>query len=71
MKLKPLALFGGKSASLEGAAPKRVVMIAFDSIAQAQAWYDSRAYRAIRQIRHQSATSRVYLVEGLDGALRP
>jgi uncharacterized protein (DUF1330 family) len=54
----------GKTVSLEGEAPKRIVMIAFDSTEQAQAWYDSPAYRAIRHIRHKSATSRVYIVEG-------
>jgi uncharacterized protein (DUF1330 family) len=54
----------GKTVSLEGEAPKRIVMIAFDSMEQAQAWYDSPAYRAIRPIRHKSATSRVYIVEG-------
>ena len=55
---------GGQSASLEGDQPKRIVMIAFDSMTQAQAWYDSAAYRAIRPIRLQSAKSRVYVVEG-------
>ena len=55
---------GGQTASLEGEQPKRTVMIAFDSMAQAQAWYDSPAYRAIRPIRLQSAKSRVYIVEG-------
>jgi uncharacterized protein (DUF1330 family) len=55
---------GGQTASLEGEQPKRIVMIAFDSMAQAQAWYDSPAYRAIRPIRLQSAKSRVYIVEG-------
>jgi hypothetical protein len=49
---------------VEGEAPKRIVMIAFDSMEQAQAWYDSPAYRAIRPIRHKSATPRVYIVEG-------
>ena len=55
---------GGQTATLEGEQPKRIVMIAFDSMAQAQAWYDSPAYRAIRPIRLQSAKSRVYIVEG-------
>ena len=55
---------GGQTATLEGEQPKRIVMIAFDSMAQAQGWYDSPAYRAIRPIRLQSAKSRVYIVEG-------
>jgi uncharacterized protein (DUF1330 family) len=56
---------GGQTTSLEGDQPKRIVMIAFDSMTQAQAWYDSPAYRAIRPIRLQSAKSRVYIVEGV------
>ncbi len=43
---------------------RRCPFIAFDSMERAQAWYDSPAYRAIRPIRHKSATSRVYIVEG-------
>lgn len=59
---------GGQTASLEGEPPKRIVIIAFDSMAQAQAWYDSPGYRAIRPIRLQSAKSRVYLVGGVPDA---
>ena len=39
-------------------------MIAFPSMDQAQAWYDSPAYRSILPIRHKSATSRVFIMEG-------
>jgi len=56
---------GGQAKALEGEATKRIVMIAFPSFEQAQAWYDSPAYRAIRPIRQQSAKSRVFIVEGL------
>jgi uncharacterized protein (DUF1330 family) len=57
---------GGKIAPLEGDPPKgRIVVIAFDSMENAQAWYDSPAYREIRPIRHKSAKSRVYIVEGM------
>jgi uncharacterized protein (DUF1330 family) len=55
---------GGPVESLEGEATKRIVMIAFPSVEQAQAWYDSPAYRAIRPVRHRSAKSRVFIVEG-------
>jgi uncharacterized protein (DUF1330 family) len=55
---------GGKVASLEGPPAKRVIMIAFPSLEQAQAWYDSPAYRAIMPIRHKSANSRVFIMEG-------
>ena len=56
---------GGKVASLEGEPTKRIVMIAFPSMEQAQAWYDSPKYREIMPIRHRSARSRVFIVEGV------
>jgi len=56
---------GGKTVSLEGEAPKRIVVIAFDSIEKARAWEDSPAYAAIKPIRLRSAKSRVFIVEGL------
>ena len=56
---------GGQVKSLEGEPSKRVVVIAFPSLEQAQAWYDSPAYGAIRPIRHQNAKSKVFIVEGL------
>ncbi len=55
---------GGKIAPLEGEAPKGIVVIAFESLEKAQAWYDSPAYREIRPIRHKAAKSRAYILEG-------
>ena len=55
---------GGTIAPLEGEAPKGIVVIAFESMEKAQAWYDSPAYQEIRPIRHQAAKSRAYLLEG-------
>ncbi len=55
---------GGRTVPLEGDAPKGIVVIAFDSVEKAQAWYDSPAYREILPIRHRSARSRVYILEG-------
>jgi len=56
---------GGNIDTVEGNGPKGgMVVIEFDSRKQAQAWYDSAAYRKIMPIRHQSASSRVYIVEG-------
>jgi uncharacterized protein (DUF1330 family) len=55
-----------KTQSLEGDPPRGgIVIIAFDSVEQARAWYDSPAYAAIRPIRQSAATSRLYIVEGL------
>jgi uncharacterized protein (DUF1330 family) len=56
---------GGEIASLEGEAPKgRIVVIKFDSMEKAKAWYDSPAYQEIRPIRHRAAKSRVFIVAG-------
>jgi uncharacterized protein (DUF1330 family) len=57
---------GGKVEAVEGQAPKdRFVVIAFDSAEKARAWENSAAYEAIKPIRHSSATSRVFIVEGV------
>ena len=56
---------GGKTQAFEGAAPKRLVVIAFDSAEQARGWYDSPAYEAIKPIRQSAAKSRIYIVEGI------
>lgn len=56
---------GGKIVPLEGDAPKRFVVIAFDSVEKAQAWEESPDYDAIKPIRHSSAKSRVFIAEGV------
>jgi uncharacterized protein (DUF1330 family) len=56
---------GGKAEAVEGDAPKRFVVIAFDSMEKAKSWEDSPAYDAIKPIRHSSAKSRVFIVEGV------
>jgi uncharacterized protein (DUF1330 family) len=57
---------GGKVATLEGDPPTgRIVVIAFESMEKAQAWYDSPAYKEIKPIRLKAAKSRAFVVEGL------
>ena len=57
---------GGKIEGVEGTAPKdRFVVIGFDSVEKARAWENSKEYEAIKPIRHSSATSRVFIVEGV------
>lgn len=56
---------GGNPQAVEGAAPQRFVVIAFDSVEKARAWEDSPAYGAIKPIRHSSATSTVFIAEGV------
>ena len=58
---------GGKNTSIEGDAPKRFVVIQFDSMEKAKAWEDSPEYDAIKPIRHSSAKSRVFIIEGYGG----
>jgi len=57
----------GRTASLEGEPPRNVIVIAFDSVDQAKAWYDSAAYTAIKPIRQRAAKSRIFIVEGVGG----
>ena len=57
---------GGKTQSLEGEAPKgHFVVIAFDSMEKAHAWYDSPEYVAIRPIRQRATKSRIFIAEGV------
>jgi uncharacterized protein (DUF1330 family) len=56
---------GGKIQAVEGEAPKRVVVLAFESAEKAHAWEYSPAYEAIKPIRQSSAKSRIFIVEGI------
>lgn len=51
--------------SLDGAAPKRFVVIAFDSVEQAQAWHNLPAQKEIDALRANSTDSVSFLVEGM------
>ena len=56
---------GGKIQAVEGEAPKRIVVIAFENAEKAHAWEYSPAYEAIKPIRQSSAKSRIFIVEGV------
>lgn len=56
---------GGKIQAVEGEAPKRITVIAFESAEKAHAWEYSPAYEAIKPIRQNSAKSRIFIVEGI------
>jgi uncharacterized protein (DUF1330 family) len=57
---------GGDPVPLEGRSPKgRLVVIEFDSIEKAQAWYNSAAYAELRPIRQKAGHSNIYIVQGL------
>jgi uncharacterized protein (DUF1330 family) len=50
---------------MEGGAPKgRFVVIAFDNMDKALAWYNSPAYAAIRPHRQKSGRTESFVIEG-------
>lgn len=57
---------GGKTEVLEGDwQPTRLVVLQFDSIEQAKAWYNSEEYEPLKGIRQRTTNSRMILVEGV------
>jgi uncharacterized protein (DUF1330 family) len=57
---------GGRTDALEGTwAPNRLVILEFDSLERARAWYDSPEYAPAKKIRQRTATSSAVAVEGL------
>jgi uncharacterized protein (DUF1330 family) len=49
----------------DGVPPKRFVVIGFDSMDKAKAWYNSAAQQEVENIRKQSTTSREFIAEAL------
>ena len=67
-----LAPFGGKYVirtekivALDGTAPKRFVVIAFDSAEKAKAWKASASAKEVDAIRYKTTKSSQFLVEGM------
>jgi uncharacterized protein (DUF1330 family) len=56
---------GGKTDSIEGAPPKRIIINMFDSAATARAWVDSPAFTGCNPLRDQAMHERAYIVEGI------
>ena len=56
---------GGKIDPKEGVwTPKRLVLLEFPSLAQAQKWYDSPEYAPLIKLRQKASTGRLIIVEG-------
>ena len=56
---------GGKVEPREGGwTPKRIVVLEFPSMAQAQKWYDSPEYAPLIRLRQKASTGKLILVEG-------
>jgi len=62
--LKVLAAYGAQEV-VEGPPAEGVVIIEFPSMKAAKAWYDSPAYREVREHRFKGADYRAILVEGV------
>ena len=57
---------GGRTETLEGDwSPSRLVILQFESIAQAKKWLNSEEYREARQMRHETTHSKMVVIEGL------
>jgi uncharacterized protein (DUF1330 family) len=57
---------GGSTVTLEGGwEPGRLVILQFDTLEQAEAWWKSEEYAAAKMMRHASARSRMVAIEGL------
>src|SRR5471030_1638216 len=51
--------------SLDGAAPNRFIVIAFDSVEKAKAWNNTPAIKEVNAVRLKTTKSRAFVVEGL------
>lgn len=56
---------GGKITVLEGQMHARTVVLKFESVAQARAFYDSETYRKARELRKDAAIANIAIVEGV------
>ena len=63
-ELKVLAYYGAHE-DLEGSPTEGTVILQFPDTAAAKAWYDSPAYRKVREHRLIGGVYRVTLVEGV------
>jgi uncharacterized protein (DUF1330 family) len=60
---------GGEHEVVEGDwQPKRLVIIEFDDIDAARAWWNSDDYRAAAEVRRSASTGTMVLVEGATSA---
>jgi uncharacterized protein (DUF1330 family) len=58
-------VLGGKIAPGEGATPRRITIVAFESLEKAQQWFDSPEAAAARAEAQKFAKIRSYFVEGV------
>ncbi|MCF3179680.1 DUF1330 domain-containing protein [Streptomyces polychromogenes] len=58
-------IHGPPAEIVEGTWPGSMVLIEFPSLAEARAWYDSAAYRAILRLRTDHIEGDLLLIEGV------
>ncbi len=57
---------GGRAENLEGDwQPNRIVVLEFDSVEKAEAWWSSQNYAAPKQLRQSAAVTKMIVVEGM------
>ena len=56
---------GGKTFVINGPVPKQIVLIQWDSLERAQAFFESEAYRQLVPIRDKGANFRAFVIEGV------
>lgn len=56
---------GGALTILEGDFHPRTVIVKFESVALAQAFYDSQTYTAARELRKNASVANMVIVEGI------
>ncbi len=64
-------VLGGKLTADVGPVPKRITIIAFDSIDKAQGWLNDPRAKSARDEVNKHAKTRAYTVEGTDQAAGP
>lgn len=57
---------GGRAETLEGNwEPNRIVILEFESVEKAKAWWSSQEYAAPKQLRQSASLTKMILVEGI------
>jgi uncharacterized protein (DUF1330 family) len=56
---------GGRTFVVNGAPPKRIVVIQWENLEKAQAFFDSEAYKQFIPFRDKSSEFRAFVIEGV------
>ena len=56
---------GGKTFVINGAPPKQIVLIQWDSLEQARAFFEADSYKQLVAIRDKGSNFRAFVVEGV------